>query len=158
MIHALFFFPPVSYQFVLEGEDYKDFKIAGIKGLSKIAQHGVLLGMFLCQKKIIQLYFVLVFFLSFSCCCLVFLLISMVTLRELPTANLTDVLLVAETTSRCHNWLRAVLWFEQLSACKWGGRVFGWNPFKLWWQEKLYLHNSSYHSVQGLLCTLCLTI
>lgn len=76
------------------------------------------------------------FFFSFLWCFGGFLLIYMVTLRELPTANLADVLLVAETTSRCHNWLQAVLWFWQLSACKRGGRVFGWNPFKLWWQER----------------------
>lgn len=49
------FFPPISYRFGLEGEGYKDFKIAGIKGLSKIAQqYRVLLGMFLCQKKFTQ--------------------------------------------------------------------------------------------------------
>ena len=54
MMHALFFF----YSFIrfgLEGKGYKDFKIAGIKGLSKIAQeYYVLPGMFLCQKKITQ--------------------------------------------------------------------------------------------------------
>lgn len=56
------FFPPVSYRFGLEGKGYKDFKIAGIKGLSKIAQqYRVLLGMFLCQKKLHNLYVVLVF-------------------------------------------------------------------------------------------------
>lgn len=57
-------------------------------------------------------------------CGLGFFLISMVTLRELPAANLTDVLLVTKTISRCHNWLQTALWFEQLSVSKWGGRVF----------------------------------
>lgn len=50
------FFPTrASYWFGLEGKGYKDFRIAGIKGLSKTAQqYCVLLGMFLCQKKITQ--------------------------------------------------------------------------------------------------------
>lgn len=72
-------------------------------------------GCFSAKKKLHNLYVVLVFILNF----LGGLgggLIAMVISRELPTANLADVLLVAETTSRCHNWLRTVLWPEQLSA------------------------------------------
>lgn len=51
IIHAIFS-NRISNQFGLESKGYKDFKIAGIKGLSKIAQeYRVLLGMFLCQKN-----------------------------------------------------------------------------------------------------------
>lgn len=64
MMHALFF-RQSFIRFGLEGKGYKDFKIAGIKGLSKIAQeYYVLPGMFLCQKKLHNLYVVLVFILN----------------------------------------------------------------------------------------------
>lgn len=136
----VFFSTRVSYGIGLEVKGYKGFKIAGIKGLSKTAQqYHMLLGMFHCQKKnrksiCCSCHLTFFFFSFFSypffflcvcvCVCgLGVLLISIITLRELPTANVADVLSVAET-SMCHNCrLQTVLWFKQLSTCRWGGEA-----------------------------------